>query len=351
MSEGESTNVTVSSSIAPSEDTTIQIVTRDLAQLAVPNRVVIPAGTTAVAFDAVAIDDAIFEQSQFYFVRAEASGYQSGTDQVVISQNDEPQLSLTLSADEFSEGTFGPGLFGTVTRDSVLDFPLVVSLNSANTNKLSIPSRITIPAGQASSNFRLNIVDDENADDVQLVTISAKSIPPSGGAPIDTGAAQVQAKILDNDGPSLFLSLDNTLISEQGQTELTVTRNTTPTNALQVTFSSNDETEIDLAETSVVIPAGQTSATIQVFGKTDMESDGSQLIRISGAANGFNTGVAVLFVSDIDLPDLEVTESCDFGNRTDRRVDGILLDDCQRRQYGGEWHLEPTSLLVNGFGT
>ncbi|MFM6621326.1 MAG: CARDB domain-containing protein, partial [Dolichospermum sp.] len=57
----------------------------------------------------------------------------------------------------------------------------------------------------------------------------------------------------------------------------------------------------------MTIPVGQTSATFIVTGVNDGVSYGIQTINLTASANGFNSGVKTIEVSDIDVPDLQIT--------------------------------------------
>src|SRR5205823_5281293 len=112
----------------------------------------------------------------------------------------------------------------------------------------------------------------------------------------------------DNDGPTLFVSIPTSLIREGDSTTGTVTRNTTGSdndNPLVVTLAVNNGQAT--VTTPVTIPAHQTSTAFTVTGVVDGVPDGNQSATVTAAATNFNPGAATVNVTDVDLPDLNVT--------------------------------------------
>jgi subtilase family serine protease len=83
----------------------------------------------------------------------------------------------------------------------------------------------------------------------------------------------------------------------------TVTRNGSRSGALSVTIATPDDTEL-LAPTNVVIPAGQASATFDVYGRMDGIVDGPQSAPVVVSAPGFQSASLNLTVLDVDIPRL-----------------------------------------------
>jgi len=62
---------------------------------------------------------------------------------------------------------------GMVSIPGTLDSDLTVSLASNDTTEVTVPSTVTISAGQTSATFDLTIVDDTEIDGTQTVTVTA----------------------------------------------------------------------------------------------------------------------------------------------------------------------------------
>ncbi|MBW4549589.1 MAG: S8 family serine peptidase, partial [Aphanocapsa sp. GSE-SYN-MK-11-07L] len=230
-----------------------------------------------------------------------------GSATVTIVDNDvAPQLTVTFNPNVIAENAGNSAATGTVTRDQVTDTALVVNLTSSDPTEATVPQTVTIAAGQASATFRINAVDDTAVDGTQTVTITATPLNPETNTPLVEGAGSNTLQVTDNESPSLSLSLDKNIISETGTATATITRNTDSTEALTVTLASSDTTEATVPQT-VTILAGETSATFIVTGVNDGVSDGIQSVTLTATANGLNNGVQTLEVSDLEIPDLQIT--------------------------------------------
>jgi len=83
------------------------------------------------------------------------------------------------------------GVEGAVTIPSALGNDLVVSLLSSDTTEITVPAGVTIATGLTSATFDMTIVDDEENDGTQTVTITASA----GG----WTSANEQIDIIDNE--------------------------------------------------------------------------------------------------------------------------------------------------------
>jgi hypothetical protein len=83
----------------------------------------------------------------------------------------QPTLTVTVVPEQVSES--GGTVVGTVTATPPPTGDLVVTLTSSDTSEATVPSTVTILAGQASATFLVPIVDDNVADGNQTSTICA----------------------------------------------------------------------------------------------------------------------------------------------------------------------------------
>ncbi len=114
-------------------------------------------------------------------------------------------------------------------------------------------------------------------------------------------------EVIDNDGPTLSVTLNRDTVAEGASATATIRRNTLDlSQPLLVTLESSDTTELSTPAT-VQIPAGASSITVQIAGIEDDEIDGDQVVSYMAKASGFNTGSGSIIVIDIDLADLVVS--------------------------------------------
>src|SRR5690606_367638 len=69
-------------------------------------------------------------------------------------------LSLQLSATEITEGA-SQGITAKISRTGALDNPLSISVSLDQSERLSVPSLITIPAGQAAITVQIYAPDND----------------------------------------------------------------------------------------------------------------------------------------------------------------------------------------------
>lgn len=274
-------------------------------QLLPPATVVIPAGQRSVAFDIDAPLNTTIEGLRDVRIRGSALGYQSGSAEITVIDNDAPVLSLELAAAAIVEGAESPATSGMLSRQPPFTAPLNVQLGQTLPGLLLVPTELTIPAGAGEVLFNVNVTDDLLVNGTRTNDLIAR-IRGATGTAITNGQAIATLLVFDNDGPSLTLTLARDVVAETGTVSGTVSRNTGTTGALTVNLASDDPGEAQPASPTVTIPNGQTSVGFTINGVSDGANDGIQPAIITASATGFNSATARLNVSDVDLPDLAV---------------------------------------------
>ncbi|MFK0734772.1 MAG: beta strand repeat-containing protein [Gloeotrichia echinulata HAB0833] len=302
--EGNTIQGTVTRNTDTTEPLTVTLVNSDNTQITAPTTVTIPVGANSVNFSITAVDDNLIELPKNYSIIASAQGFVSGSDSIAVIDNDAVILTLTVDTTNINEN--GGKAIATVTRNIITDIPLVVQLASNDTTEATVPATVTIAGNQASATFEIQGVDDTILDGTQAVIITAKPVYTNINVALQTGNAVANLNVVDNESPSLKLTIDRDVISETGTATATITRNTNTDNELIVSLNSSDTTEATVPNT-VTITAGQTSATFAITGVSDGINDGSQTVNITASATGLNSGTDSLEVTDINVPDLTVT--------------------------------------------
>jgi len=188
----------------------------DTTELTAPPTVTIPAGQTEAAFNLTAAIDGIPDGPQLVSLLASAPSFLTATGTVTILDADIPTLSLVISNALLVEGQTG---FISVTRQGSTAAPLTVVLGSSSPGQLTVPASVTIPAGQSSAAFSTFAVDDAYVESSRGYTVTA------GADGLVTASGTVT--VLDNDHPTLLLSLDQPQIREGAGPDaatLTITR-------------------------------------------------------------------------------------------------------------------------------
>ena len=309
INEAAVTSATVTRNGDTAEPLSVTLTSSDFNQITVPNEVTIPAGETSTTFEVQAIDDTLIERSQSYSVIATTRGFVSASEGITVTDNDRPNLSVSLESDRISEGAANPATIGTVTRDTVTEQDLVVLLASSDSSEARLPKQVIIPANQKSATFEVNAVNDTLADGTQRVTLTATPTYSSTNAAVDQGAGNATIEVTDDESPTLSVSIDKAVIAESAGNNAatgTVTRNVVTDKDLTVTLLSNDASEATVP-TNITIPAKQKSATFAINAVNDGIEDGIQTTRITASAPNFADGSKTIDVTDINVPDLTIS--------------------------------------------
>jgi hypothetical protein len=269
----------------------------------VPATVTIPAGSMASTFAIEAVDDDVADGAQTVLLSASATGLPTAKTLVTVADNETASLKLTVAPDQFQEGGGVTAARATVTRNTSTTAAITVALRSSDSSEATVPATIQIPAGATSISFNVAAVNDSLLDGNQRVTLSA----------LATGFAAALAPItvLDDEGPTLRLTLSKSTLGENAGTATvtaTVTRTGPLTSAVTVALRSNDITEATVPA-GLVIPVGKNSATFAIKAVDDLIADGPQNVVISASATGFNSATRLLIISDNESPRLTLAVS------------------------------------------
>ena len=209
-----------------------------------------------------------------------------------------PTLTLTLDRSAVSDAAAADAATATVTRNGGLDTDLVVTLASNDLSAATVPLTVTIPAGQASSTFPVDAVDDGLVDGDQTPTLTASAAGFVPGSAVLT--------VTETDVPTLTLVLDTTTVEEGGSVTGSVERNWITAAPLAVTFSASTAGRMTLPV--VIIPANQSSSTFTVGTVYNSAPQKDQTFTLTAASGGFVGGTAALTITDeSNLPTLTLS--------------------------------------------
>ena len=196
--------------------------------------------------------------------------------------------------------TEGDGLLvgkGAVILKEALKRDLVVTLSSSNPSELSVPGRMTLPAGQTSASFDLTVWDDALLDGPQAVRVSAFAV---GYVP-----AGATLEVDDNERAALSIELPTFVTESDGWLPLRgkINLSAPPERDITVYLSAGETGEVTVPAT-IVIPAGQTSAPFSIQVIDDREVDGTRAMMISASVPGWGSEGRSIDVEDNEPMDL-----------------------------------------------
>jgi len=286
-------------------DLTVSLVS-DVTKLTVPTSVTIPAGSSSTTFNALVVSNPLPASSANVTVSAVSAGFVTLPGTITITDDALPKLVLTTANQFVTETSANPASQGTVAVSSPVAVPLKIILLS-DSPLIVLPPSVQLPAGSSSATFFINVVNDNLVHGPTVATLTAYIADALSGSIIPSTAARASITDIDDNGPALKLSLAAAAIAETGSTTAEVTCNAIPGQDLVVTLASSDPSVATVPATAV-IPAGHTSGGFTVTPINPGVPTGPRRTTITASTPTFASAVAVLNVSDVNLPDLRVTQ-------------------------------------------
>jgi len=147
----------------------------DTTEISVSDDVIIPVGSDHTAFSITVIDDVEFDYTQTVTISATIEGWVSGTDTLIIEDNETKELFVSLP-ENVSEGDDPFVNSGTISIPGTYPQDIEITLFSSNTNQLIVPETVTLFSGLTMVSFDLQIIDNDIINDIQEVSITATSM-------------------------------------------------------------------------------------------------------------------------------------------------------------------------------
>ena len=168
---------TLGSTLAPTVDVWIELGSDNTSEVGHPGMVLLPAGEASAAFDVPIVDDTEIDGDAGATVAVVdipgAAGWTGGTDSILVTDDDR-WLTVSVPPDVWESDGLLVGA-GTVTIGGTFSAPLAVTVSSDDGTEILTqpPPVVTIPAGQTSAAFDLDVRDDADGDGEQAVTMAA----------------------------------------------------------------------------------------------------------------------------------------------------------------------------------
>jgi uncharacterized repeat protein (TIGR01451 family) len=212
------------------------------------------------------------------FLESDLSGYAACAPPLIVSV---PEQAVE------GDGTLAGQ--GRVSLSIATETNLVINLTSSLPGEVQVPATITLPAGETNVAFDLFIVNDTVLDGTRRVSIQAQTPGHPGGS--DT------IDVLDNDSATLQLVLPASAVEGAGTTQGVVSVSAPVGANIPISLISSDTSEIQVPAT-VIIPAGQSSATFPLTIVDDHQIDGAQAALVFAFGQNLNLALAAMTVLD-----------------------------------------------------
>jgi hypothetical protein len=229
----------------------------------------------------------------------------------VVFQVVTPTVTVLATDASAAEAPGNPGTF-TISRTGDTTTALAVSYSLTGTagngsDYAMLPSVVTIAATQASATVTVTPTNDSTPEDDETVILTVTS---GSGYSVGTPFAAT-VTIDDNDLPSVSVVAADAAAAESGPDSgtFTASRTGTTTNALSVSYTltgtASNGSDYSLP-TTVVIAAGQPSATVTVTPINDAVSEPPETVILTIAANALyavgSPSAATVTIADNDPP-------------------------------------------------
>jgi len=272
----------------------ITLASNDTTEATVPSSVTILANQTTASVDVAAVDDTILDGTQRVQFSASSSNLVSNT--VAVDVLDVETIQVMLDRARFSEAAGGGAAVLTVQRmNTDISAPLLVQLTSSDTTEATLPSTVTIPAGQSSTTVGITAVDDSLFDGDQNVLFT-----PSAAGYIST----ISAPAVVTDYQPITVIAVNTALNEDipslQSTQVSVSvRSPAPTGGVNVQLSASLPGILNFPA-SVLIPAGSTGVNVTVSAVNNNRPDDLRTVTLSASGTNLVARDLVFTVADQD---------------------------------------------------
>jgi len=266
---------------------------------ALSGSVTIPAGSTAATITVTPIDDAAVESSETVVViMLDDTGYEAGTPgqaTVTIADNDAAsETTVTVAAtDAAASEDGGAGTF-TLTRTGSTTSALVVGYAiggsaTAGGDYGALGGSVTIPAGSTAATVTVTPLDDSLAESAETVVLTV-----TAGSGYSVGAPSSGTVTISDDEAAVTIAATDAEAAESGGSgTFTVARTGSTAAALTVFYTvagtATNGADFTALGGSVVIAAGDSTATIVVGPIEDSSVEGAETVVVTLSTNAAYT--------------------------------------------------------------
>ena len=295
---------------------------------AIADTVTIPAGQISQTIVVAPLNDDEIESIETVIIEIDTStnyGLTAATAsaQTEITDNDFPTVSIQATDSDAAEAGQDNGVF-TLTRTSTgsIAASLTINLLATTGNATSVsdysalPSSVEIPQNQTSVTVNVIPVNDDDFEGAESVVLG---IGASANYDIDPDLYTAQIDIADNDLPEVNIEATDAIAAEassdQGEFTLTRTGNITDPLTIDLLINGSAIGDLDYTAllTTIVIPAGEASAAVDVIPLEDILFEGTESVIVEIDTSGGNytsaTSSAQVDIADNDVPTVSITAS------------------------------------------
>ncbi len=210
------------------------------------------------------------------------------------------------------DGSFTVSLSEPLANDLALTYATATGTATPGSDFQDTHGTLIIGAGQTSATIHVPVIGDWSVESAETFMVSLLS-----AGEVWIADPQAVGTIVNDDFPlAVTVSTADSFCSETAGNLPgwgTVTRNGPLDDALTVVLGGSNNSELT-APTTVVIAAGESTASFDLTAVDDFLHDGAQTVVITASATGYLSGTATVLVTDDEEPATAL--SFDFGTST-----------------------------------
>ncbi len=266
--------------ISSDSPTAVTLTSSDPTEATVQSQVFIPAGQSSVTVPINAIDDDLLDGVRPVTITATIGGTTSAT--IGLTVTDYETVALSLNRSDLREDMGNGAAVLTVRRsNSDVNSAVNVALVSGDITEIAVPATVTIPAGAQSINVGVTAVDDQLLDGTIQTTLTASAVGYVG--------AQIALSVADHEPIAIVSDLTTLMEGVESSSSATIKIDLpgpAPAGGTVVELSTVPSRQLD-TPASIVIPAGQDSATLEVALLDDNIVEGTGRLTLTAFAEGY----------------------------------------------------------------
>jgi len=234
-----------------------------------------------------------------------AQGNNTQTGSSIININ--KLLTLELSPNRVEENS-SRRIALRVNRSGRWTVAETFAITATTDSRVSVPSSITIPVNQSGAVVYFSVTDNDVLDNDSIINISVEG---NGYA-----ATTSQLIIDDNELPTLSVTSSKTEVDEGETFQLTITTSRISSQPITVTLTSENARRFTFPK-QVVIPAGETSVTVDIVAVDNDEIELQESIAFRASADKHERGEYIIMLDDNDMPTFTFTLSPEAVSESD----------------------------------
>ena len=280
----------VSSALAPTQDTIIELSSLNADRIGLPQYITLKANTKSVNFDLTAFDNQIEDGNKKVEIKASARNWKTAVASAILLDDEIPAFTVTAPSLLLENSGV---VSGTLQIPYALDSDLRISLVSTLAGQVNVPASVIIRAGETKATFEIRVSDDLTVNGSRFVRIIVDAAGYLSTSHLTT--------LVDNEEPALSLQLPAAIVEGDNATAYgRVLLNFISILDVEFSLFASDTSRVSIPP-KLIIPAGQQSLTFEVEVADNRRVDSIRSVTVSATAVGWQGASSVIRIEDDEV--------------------------------------------------